>query len=140
MNVPKWIRPLFAVAALYDGLLGVVFLFAPRFPFDLFGVTPPNHPGYVQFPAALLIVFGLMFAAIARDPLGNRNLVVYGILLKVAYCGVTGWYWATSDLPGMWKPFAIVDLVMVALFAWACAALARGVARGASASGGPRSG
>jgi hypothetical protein len=139
MNVPRWISPLFVVAALYDGVLGAIFLCAPRFPFDRFGVTPPNHPGYVQFPAALLIVFGLMFAAIARDPLGNRNLIVYGFLLKIAYCGVTGWYWATSDPPDMWKPFVIVDLIMAALFAWAFAALvpARGdrAGRGDEASG-----
>ena len=54
MSTPKWIPPLFWLAALYDGLLGLAFLAAPGRLFDLCQVTPPNHLGYVQFPAALL--------------------------------------------------------------------------------------
>ena len=123
MNTSRWISPLFVVAALYDGVLGLLFLAAPGTPFRLFAVTPPNHLGYVQFPAALLLIFGLMFAAIARDPSANRSLILYGILLKAAYCGVTGWYWISSDIPGMWKPFVVIDLVMGLLFVWAYSVL-----------------
>ncbi len=119
MRVPTWIRFLFIVAAAYDGVLGVVFLIAPNYPFALFGVTPPNHAGYVQFPAALLLVFALMFVAVARDPWGRRELIVYGILLKVSYCGVVGGHWATAGVPGMWKPFVIADLAMGLAFLWA---------------------
>jgi hypothetical protein len=79
---------LFLNAALYDGVFGAVFLIAPGLVFEWVNVTPPNHWAYVQFPAALLIIFGLMFAAIARNPVGNRNLIIYGFLLKVSYCGI----------------------------------------------------
>jgi hypothetical protein len=119
MNVPKWIPPLFWIAAVYDGVLGVVFLLNPGWAFRTFDVTPPNHMGYVQFPAALLLVFAILFANIARAPLAQRGLIVYGILLKAAYCGVTSFYWITSGLPAMWKPFVWIDLVMAALFGWA---------------------
>lgn len=114
---------LFAVAALYDGILGLAFLFGAPAVFDRFLVTPPNHFGYVQFPAAILIVFAVMFVAIARDPAGNRNLIPYGMLLKVSYCAVVFAYWFTSGIPGMWKPFAIIDLVFLGLFGWAYVAL-----------------
>lgn len=114
---------LFAVAALYDGVLGLIALFAGGALFRWFGVTPPNHPGYVQFPGALLIVFALMFAAVARDPARNRGLIPYGMLLKVSYCGVIFFHWFTSGLPDMWKPFAITDAVFLALFVWAYASL-----------------
>jgi len=119
MNHGKLVRLLFAVGAAYDGLLGVAFLLSAPAMFRRFGVTPPNHFGYVQFPAALLIVFALMFAAIARRPEENRNLIPYGILLKVSYCAVVFSYWFSSGIPGMWKPFAIADLVFLVLFAWA---------------------
>jgi hypothetical protein len=125
MKLPKWISPLFVVAALYDGVLGLTFVLAPGLPFRLFEVTPPNHMGYVQFPAALLLIFGLMLAAVARNPIANRNLIPYGILLKVAYCSVVGRYWIAGGLPGMWKPFAIIDLVMGLLFIWAYSATGR---------------
>jgi len=125
MKVPRWIPLLFVLAALYDGLLGLMFIIAPGYPFELCGVTPPNHVAYVQFPAALLLIFGLMFASIACNPIRNRGLILYGMLLKLAYCAVSGWHWATTDIPWMWKPFTIIDLVMLALFAWAYAILRR---------------
>jgi hypothetical protein len=114
---------LFIVAALYDGLLGIIFLFAGAAVFQRFGVMPPNHPGYVQFPAALLITFSLMFVAIARSPIKNRNLIPYGIFLKASYCGVVFFHWFTGGIPGMWKPFCIFDLIFLILFVLAYMAL-----------------
>jgi hypothetical protein len=125
MRTKRAITVLFIVAALYEGLLGAVFLFASGALFQWFGVTPPNHPGYVQFPAALLIVFAVMFLAIAMNPVRNRNLIAYGILLKVSYCGVVSFHWITGGIPGMWKPFCLFDLVFLILFAWAWAVLAK---------------
>ena len=125
MSMPKWIPPLFWLAALFDGLLGLAFLAVPGQLFDLCQVTPPNHLGYVQFPAALLLIFGLMFVAIALDPVGRRQLIVYGVLLKVAYCSVAGFHWAATGIPGLWKPFVVIDLVMGLLFVWAYLNLAK---------------
>jgi hypothetical protein len=110
---------LFAIAAAYDGLLGLVGLFGTEWFFRTVGVTPPNHPGYVQFPAALLVVFAIMFVAVARDPAKNRGLIPYGMLLKVSYSGVVIYHWVTAGLPWVWKPFAVVDDVFLLLFAWA---------------------
>jgi len=132
MKVPKWIPLLFWIAAFYDGVLGIVFLLNPGLPFRIFEVTPPNHMGYVQFPAALLLIFALMFIAIARQPVAQRNLIVYGILLKVAYCSVTSFYWISSALSDMWKPFFWIDLVMMSLFAWSLALLRRQAAPSSS--------
>jgi hypothetical protein len=112
------ISGLFAVAAIYDGVLGLVFLFAGQTVFDLFKVTPPNHPGYIQFPAAVLIIFAMMFSAVAKAPLKNGNLIIYGMLLKVAYSSVVLRYWLTTDLPDMWKPFCVADILFLFLFAW----------------------
>ncbi len=59
-----------------------------------------------------------MFLAVAKDPTANRNLIPYGILLKVSYCGVVFYHWFRTGIPAMWKPFAIFDLVFIALFIW----------------------
>jgi hypothetical protein len=114
---------LFVIAALYDGLLGLGFLLSADALFQGLQVPPPNHFGYVHFPAALLLVFALMFLAIARNPQRNRNLIPYGMLLKVSYCSVTGFYWFTAGLPSMWKPFIFYDLIFLGLFAWAYVSL-----------------
>ena len=122
MKGMPWIRTLFAIAAAYDGLLGLLFVIAPWWVYRTVQIEPV-HWGYVQFPAGLLILFGLMFLAIAADPRGNRNLIPCGIGLKIAYCLVVFGYWATGGIPDMWKPFAIIDIIMAALFAWAYFAL-----------------
>lgn len=116
MRKDKWIPTVFFVAAAYDGILGLLFLFIPRAIFDLWGVRPPYHMGYIQFPAALLIVFAWLFITIAREPIGNRNLIPFGIGLKVSYCVVVFWYWLFSDISLMWKPFAVFDAIFGVLF------------------------
>ena len=110
------ISAFYIIAALYDGILGIAFIFAaPKF-FELAQVTPPNHFGYIHFPAALLLVFALMFCAIAKNPYKNRNLIPYGILLKLSYSGIVFFYWFTSGIPHIWKPFAIIDLAFMVIF------------------------
>ena len=69
---------LFTVAGLYEGILGAAFLVAP---------------------AALLIVFAVMFFAVAVDPCATRNLIPDGILLKASYCTLVFGYWFTQGLP-----------------------------------------
>jgi hypothetical protein len=86
---------------------------------------------YVQFPAALLIIFGLIFVAIAREPVANRELMVYGILLKIAYCGISSYYWFTTDIPIIWKPFVFADLAMGVLFVVAYLSVSPRAARAA---------
>jgi hypothetical protein len=128
------IKALFLICALYDGALGAAFLLAPDWIYQLSGVAPPNHWAYVRFPAALLIIFALMFVAIARNPTKNRELIIYGFLLKLSYCAIAFWYWFRAGIPDLWKPFAVIDLVMAALFVWSYWALgARGDARSAGA-------
>ncbi len=124
MKTNKLIPPLFIVAAIYDGLLGAVFLLGGSAVFEWFAVEPPNHLGYVQFSAALLMIFAVMFMAIARNSVKNRGLILYGILLKVSYCGVVLYHWVAAGIPGMWKPFCIFDLVFLGLFVWAWKVLA----------------
>jgi hypothetical protein len=123
MKKEKIISILFIIAALYDGLLGILFLFAGGFVFEYLHVTPPNHPGYMQFPAALLIVFALMFCVIAGNPLAGKNLIPYGVMLKISYCGVVFFHWFTTGVPNMWKPFAVFDIAFLGLFIWAFVSL-----------------
>lgn len=116
MDVPKWIKPFFVVAGLYDGILGALFLIIPYQLFSMTNVPPPNHVGYIQFPALLLVIFGIMFLNIARDPVANRNLILYGILLKISYCSVVFLNWMQSNIPMMWVVFAFFDLIFLVLF------------------------
>ena len=110
------LKVLFYISAVYDGILGLAFLIVPHSIFTMYNVTPPNHPGYVQFSAALLIVFAIMFYNIAKDPIKNQSLILYGILLKISYCGIVFFYWISSAIPNMWKPFAIIDFIFLLIY------------------------
>ena len=116
----EWMRVLFVIAGLYDGVLGIAFLTVPGRLYRMFDVPPPNHFGYVTFPALLLLVFALMFFRIASDPVKFRALIPFGIGLKIAYCGTVFWYDLTAGIPSMWMPWAWADLVFLAFFlsAW----------------------
>ena len=52
----------------------------------------------------------------AYDPVANRNLIPYGMLLKLSYTGLVTYYWVTTDCPLLFKPFAIIDAAMFVLF------------------------
>jgi hypothetical protein len=61
-----------------------------------------------------------MFFRIASNPIKNRELILYGVGLKVAYTGTVFWYQITQGIPFMWIPWAWADLVFLVLFlvAW----------------------
>jgi hypothetical protein len=115
------VRLLFVIAGLYDFLIGLAFLFFGPQLFEATGVPPPNHWGYIQFASLMLVIFGTMFFAVARDPVANRNLIPYGMLLKLAYTGLVAYYWVTTDCPLLFKPFAVIDGLMFVLFGLAYA-------------------
>jgi hypothetical protein len=110
------VKGLFVIAALYDGILGLLFLLFPGLAFQIFEVVPPNHMAYVQFPAILLLIFAAMFYRTSRDPVANRFIMLYGVALKVGYCGLVFYYMLTTGVPAMWVPWAWADLVFLVLF------------------------
>ncbi|MCH5374110.1 MAG: hypothetical protein JJ992_09045 [Planctomycetes bacterium] len=123
----RWIKILFIVAALYDGILGAAFLIAPSGIFSMYGVEPPNHMAYVQFPAFLLIIFAIMFYRIAADPVRNRELILYGCGLKASYCLLVLVYKLTTGIPAMWIPWGWADLAFLVLFVLSWRALGKKV-------------
>lgn len=114
-----WIRILFLVSALYDFVLGIAFLVSGPQIFERFNVPEPDHWGYIHFSCLMLMIFGLMFLAVAIRPRANRNLIPFGMLLKISYVAAAGYYWLNGGIPGVFKPFAFIDAAMLAGFAWA---------------------
>ncbi len=128
MKKTMLIRVLFLAAAAFEVTLGLAFLLAHERIFEWFDVKLPNHPGYLQFPAAVLLIFAWMFLVVALRPAARRHLIPYGILLKLSFAGVvfSHWWFTGVGVPGLWKPLAIIDLATAALFAWAYVTLVRG--------------
>jgi hypothetical protein len=110
--IPGWIRPFCRVCAIYDIALGLLFLLAYRPIFGQFGVTLPNHPAYIQFGAAMVAVIGVGFWYVALAPERNRDILKLGLLVKVAYTVIVFGYALKGQMPAMWLPMGVVDLIM----------------------------
>ena len=113
-------RILFLVAAAYDIVLGVVFLFFHTWAFELLDIADADPgSGYVPLIGAFLLVIGIAYYLIYRgDLVRNRDLIAVGTLYKLAYSAVAFWFWiVVDDVPHILFPalFGIVDLVMFAL-------------------------
>jgi hypothetical protein len=119
----KAVKTLFLVAALYDLILGIVFglFFKPIY--SGFGVELPNHAGYIQLAAAYIFIFGIGFLWVSRNPQANASLISLGILMKLAFVIVTFGHLLFATIPVFYVPFAVLDLVFLALFIMARGAL-----------------
>ena len=107
----EWVSPLFVIASVYDVVLGLIYGVAFKPIYTRFGVGLPNHDAYVQLPAALILVFGIGFWFVARAPERNRDVIKLGVLMKAAFCAVVFGHYFLASMPGMWIPFAAIDLL-----------------------------
>lgn len=115
----KYYRGLYAVAAVYDTVLGVVFLFFAKWAFESIGALEA-YPveGYIQLIGAFVLVLGIGYFLIARGDLWqNRDLVLVGALYKLAYTGVAFYIWLTAEVPHwlfLWG-FGVADAIFFVL-------------------------
>ena len=117
----RYYRGLFATAAIYDLVLGVVFLFFGRWAFDLLDIEE-KYPegGFIQLIGAFVLVLGVGYYLIWRSDLWrNRDLVALGALYKLAYTSVGVWIAVFDEVPHMlflWA-FGVADAVFLVLMA-----------------------
>lgn len=113
---PKAIRSLFLVASIYDVMLGLVFGLFFRLIYNSFGVTPPDNAAYIQLPAFYILIFGVGFYLVYRDPVRHRGIVLLGILMKVNFICVAFGHLFVGNLPVFYLPWAIIDVLFLILF------------------------
>ena len=116
----KYIKILFAVMALYYALCGVVFSFFPASFFDFFDVTYPNHWSYVHFIGMTTFIYALMARDVAKDPMKNRNLIVYLALVHVFYAIGIFVDSGLFGMPTVWLYTAYASAANSILYFWIC--------------------
>ncbi len=114
----RWYRTLFWIAAVYDLVLGVVFLFLYRPAFSALGIEDalPEHTSFLSLIAAFLFVIGVAYVLIARgDLVRNRDLIAVGALYKLAYFSVALWYLIGGVYPHIvfFVVFGLADLAFL---------------------------
>jgi hypothetical protein len=117
MDRRRFYRGVFFVAAAYDLVLGVGFLFLYPWVYQLMGISLPTEPAYLQMSAAFVLVQGIMYALVFRNMERNRDLILVGVIYKAAYAGISLYHLALGDLPHvLFAVFGVLDIGFMILF------------------------
>ena len=117
-NKDAFFRGLFLVAAIYDLILGIIFFLYYKPVYAYFNIPLPVYPMYLQMSAAFVIAMGVGYYFIYRNLYRNIDLVKLGVVYKVAYSGLTSYFYFTNLANIVFFWFAIFDAVFLALFVW----------------------
>lgn len=115
----RYYKALYAVAAIYDTVLGIIFLFFGRWAFDRLDIAE-KYPegGFLPLIGGFVLVLGIGYWLLWRGDLWrNRDLVAVGALYKLAYSGVGLVIALTDEVPHalfLWG-FGIADAVFLVL-------------------------
>jgi hypothetical protein len=116
MTGERFFKWLFLVAGVYDFVLGALFFLFYVAIYEHFGITLPNHPEYVQAPAAFIVILGIMLFYVFKDMYRNVDMVKIAALSKLAYSGLALYYQQATGLPAVFMVFAWCDLIFLGLF------------------------
>lgn len=117
-------KAVFAVAAIYDIVLGVAFILFYDPVLDALDITPPDNTSYIHLSAVFVLVQGISYVFAWWDLHGNIGIVRVGVIYKAAYFLVALYYLVTDDLlHWVFFAFGVADLVFMLLFLGALAAL-----------------
>ncbi|MBN1539293.1 MAG: hypothetical protein JW939_04045 [Candidatus Thermoplasmatota archaeon] len=112
-------RGLYLVAALYDLILGLCFLFFWKPLMEMFDIPIPSNPAYLSASAMFIFLFGVLLFLIFLKPKGSFRMVIYSVCMKIGYAAVVLYYLVTRGADFVEWPFlvfAAVDMVFAVLF------------------------
>lgn len=118
----KYYRGLFLISALYDVILGIVFTFFQTRAFGALGIREklPEYGGYISLLGAFVFVIGVAYYLISRSDLRqNLDLILIGVLYKLAYCATVFYYALIGNVPHLIfvALFGVADLIFFFLMA-----------------------
>jgi hypothetical protein len=111
-------KRMFLVAALWNVLGGaLVVVFTGRI-FAAANLTPPYPPLYYHSWIALFVTFGIGYYMVSRNMSANKNIVILGIIGKLAFSAIFVYNMLTfqGQVPRLFIAPVVGDLVFVVLF------------------------
>lgn len=118
----KYYKGLFLLVAVYDIILGIIFMFFKASTFQLLKIPEklPEFDGYLTLIGVYVFILGIAYYLIyKRDLQKNRDLILIGVLYKLGYCTVTFYYFMIGDIPHIlfFALFGVIDFIMFLLMA-----------------------
>jgi hypothetical protein len=109
-------KGVFAVAAIYDLAIGIVFFLFYKTIFSIFDIQLPQIPVYIHLLAAFVFVQGITYGFVYFN-LENVDIIKIGIVYKIVYMALAFYYWAVGGLPHpLFGLFGVFDLIFAILF------------------------
>lgn len=105
-------RIFFVIAGCFNLLGGAIGFLTIERSFVDQGLPAPIYPFAFQILFVAVMIFGIAYLMVARDPVRYRHLVVLGLLTKIAGFVLTLWAIHTGQLPpsSWWQP-VVNDLI-----------------------------
>ena len=115
----KTVKAVFMASAVYDIVLGLIFGLFYKPVYNTFQTTLPNHAGYIQLIAMYLLIFGIGFWFVAKNPAAHLGIIRLGIMMKLAFIVVVMGHLFFGSVPNFYVPFAVIDAAFLMLFVMA---------------------
>lgn len=110
-------RMLFKSAALFNWLVGFLFIFSQQSFFAILNMPPVENPLFLQLFALLVIMFGLGYYWISQDPVQERSLILLGCIAKALVFLTFTVYFYLGQVSSPLLVLATIDLIYSLTFA-----------------------
>ena len=111
------IRIMFTTAAWFNWLAGLAVAVNVELLFGLFRITPlPTEPLFLQLFAWLVIVFGIGYFWVSRDPVANVPIIKLGMIGKLSVVLVSLACVLTGSVSWQMMTLVSADLLYAILF------------------------
>ncbi len=108
-------KRMFLIGAIWNLLGGVLLLVLTDWIFASAHLTPPHPPPYYQSWIALFMTFGIGYYMAFRDPYANKNIVILGMIGKLAFAAI--FIGNMIAFPGQIPMFFLIPVIGDVMFA-----------------------
>lgn len=111
-------RRMFLIGSLWNILGGILIIIFRDWIFAAANLALPDPPVYFYSWIALFMAFGIGYFMVYRDMYGNRNIVILGIIGKLAFSAIfiVGMIASRGLIPPAFLIAVVGDLIFVVLF------------------------
>ena len=111
-------KRMFLIGTIWNLVGGVILVVLTDWIFAIAGLEPPFPPAYYYSWIALFATFGIGYYMVYKNMYANKNIVILGIIGKLAFSIIFIYYMITltGQIPLFFIIPVIGDLVFVILF------------------------
>ncbi len=110
----KWMHGLLRFAGVYNIVAGLSMMVLYHEGFKALGLPKPEFNMPIQLVGVLVAIFGIGYLIVDRNPVGNRNVLLLGLLSKFLGPMLGFYYVANGELP----PVMLVVLFFADIIYW----------------------